>query len=85
MKDFDTPEGFVTIIRWASMFNANGITPETFHLYENVTDITIMQVELLPGQSLQQEMRVVWPAGFSLRLNNDADIDYTLSGYLLSV
>lgn len=79
------------MIRCVTAVNTNFVTlPEGFSVYLGHSSCTIIETTLsnvlpsAPGQYVSQEMRVVVEAGDTINVINDADVDVTVSGYLLS-
>lgn len=78
-------DGYITVIRWVTAFNANELVGETFHMFEQDTEITLLQVVVSQRSSYVQELRIVMWEPFLIEFSNDGDIDYTVSGYRLKL
>lgn len=88
---YTVPSGFVAVIRSITAVNTNAIgIPEGFSVYLGHSSCTIVEATLSPilptssGQSMIVEMRCVVEATDTINITNDADVDVTVSGYLLS-
>jgi len=84
-KDINPVTGTRTVLRWVTAFNASALVGETFHMFDSVTGITILQVVISQRSSYVQELRVVLWDTFVIQFLNDSDIDYTVSGYRLTL
>ena len=86
---YEVPAGVTAVVRCVTAFNPNAVLPETAALVHTESATTIWQAGNLGGASLDvgnsvvADLRFVAYAGEHLHVNNDGDIDMTVSGYEL--
>lgn len=89
---YTVPDGFIAVIRCITAVNTNPVgLPENAQVYLGHSSCTIFEQTISPvfgGAGIQSsivDMRVVVEATDTMVIdNNGADIDMTVSGYLLT-
>lgn len=88
---FTVPGGTIAIIRCITAFNASAIIPESAQVFLGHSSCTIYEVTLNvfigPSRDYYDaiELRVVVEADDTINVSSGADVDMTVSGYLLTV
>jgi len=79
------PAGYRFVLRFATAFNGSALLAEDFDIVEHASLITVWQVLVPPSNSAFFDGRVVFDEGTQVDFNASADIDFTASGYLLTL
>lgn len=79
------PAGFTLVIRCVTFFNADALLAKSGELIDVTSDCTIVQRSVAPEASEINDMRVVLDEGQELQVTAEAEMDVTVSGYLLSL
>lgn len=77
--------GFLAVVRCVTAFNASAIINEIAEVALGSSATTFYQKDLAQQVCDITELRVVVPAGDSIVAASGADVDVTVSGYLLSL
>lgn len=85
VKDIDVPAGYVYVIRFITVFNASAIAGETFHMFSSTFSWTYYQQTYPPVTAALIDLRLVLAELETVEFSNDGDIDYTVSGYALTL
>lgn len=86
------PDGYIAVIRCITAVNTSGVDiPEGFNVYLGHSSCSVASALLTPllpsspGNGLALDLRVVVEATDTIQVTNDADVDVTVSGYLLTL
>lgn len=88
--EYTVPEGFVAVVRCITAINTQVLAPEGYSVFLGHSSCTIANDTLdpafsgSPGWGVVHDLRVVVEATDTIHVNNDPDVDVTVSGYLLS-
>lgn len=82
---YQVPAGFVALLEFFTWFNADSLDTKGGSLVWTEADITIAQHTIGQSQVLYDRVHIVIPEGHHVHLSADAEVDVTVSGYLLSL
>jgi len=82
---YTVPAGYRLVLRFLTAFNGSAFASEAAQLVLSTFSVTLWQVEVPASESAFLDCRIVINEGEELAANLGPDIDFTASGYLLSL